>query len=110
MANKAEKPGHIIEGKTKSGISFVLDTRIKDDARFMHYLVKLQDKSVDKTIQLKYLYSMLEMMFGEEGLFIFEQEIAKRHDGICSVKEFTIELQDIYEALGLKNSSPSPAA
>lgn len=109
MGNEAEKPGYIIEGKTKSGISFVLDTRIKEDARFMHYMVKLQDKSVEKKVQLKYLYAMLEIMFGEEGLFVFEQEIAKKHDGICTVKEFNIELQDIYEALDLKNFSPSPA-
>ena len=102
-------PDYIIEGATKSGISFVLDKRIKEDARFLHCLVKLQNKSIGKSVQVKYLYTMLELMFGEDGLMVFENEIAKHHGGVCGTKEFMQELNDIYEALDLKNSSSSHA-
>ena len=106
---KEDIPDYIIEGKTKSGISFTLDTRVKDDARFLHYLVKMQDKS-DRLKQAKYMYALLDMMFGgDDGVMVFENEIAKRHNGICTEKELLAELQDIFEVLKLKNSLSSPA-
>ena len=33
----------MVKGKTKSGIKFQLDERIKDDARFLYYMAKSQD-------------------------------------------------------------------
>lgn len=101
------KKEYLVEGQTKSGISFTIDTRVKEDSRFLHYLVKMQDKS-DRMKQAKYMYDLLDMIFGgEEGVILFENEIALRHDGICTEKELVSELQDIFEALKIKNSSSS---
>lgn len=99
---------YLIEGTTKSGISFTLDPRVKNDSRFLHCLVKMRDKS-DRMRQAEYLYKLLEMMFGgDDGVMMFENEIAKRHNGICTEKELLVELQDIFEAMKLKNSLSSP--
>lgn len=95
---------YIIEGQTKSGITFTLDTRVKDDSRFLHCLVKMRDKS-DRMKQAEYMYRLLDMMFGgDEGVLVFENEIAARHGGICTEKELITELQDIFDALKIKNS------
>lgn len=99
-----ENNDYLIEGTTKSGIAFTLDSRVKADSRFLHYLVKMRDKS-DRLKQAEYLYRLLDLMFGgDEGVMIFENEIAARHNGICSEKELIIELKDIFEAMNIKNS------
>ena len=99
---------YLIEGKTKSGIAFALDPRVKNDSRFLHCLVKMRDKS-DRMKQAEYMYRLLDMMFGgDEGVILFENEIAKHHNGICTEKDLINELQDIFEAMNLKNSSSSP--
>jgi hypothetical protein len=107
---KTKNPEYIIEGTTKSGISFTLDTRVKDDPRFLHCLVKMQNKT-DRIRQAKFFYEMLDMMFGnEDGVMAFENEIAKRHGGACTEKDLQVELQEIFEAMKLKNSSSSPTS
>ena len=103
-----KRDDYLVNGTTKSGISFTLDTRVREDSRFLHYLVKMRDKS-DRLKQAEYMYKLLDMMFGgDEGVMVFEDEIARRHNGVCTEKELITELQDIFEALKIKNSSSSP--
>ena len=39
----------MIKGKTKSGIQFSLNEKIKEDARFLYYLTKIQQKDLEET-------------------------------------------------------------
>lgn len=102
MAEK--KKDYIISGKTSCGIHFSIDSRVKQDSRFLHYLVKMRDKS-DRIAQASAMFSLLDMLFGgDEGVMVFENEIAKRNEGICTEKELVAQLQEIFEAMNLKNS------
>lgn len=99
------KNDNIVTGKTKSGIKFQLDKRISDDARLLLYLTKMQDESLDLTSKSQALFSLLELIFGSgEGLKIFMNEVAAKHNGIADVKSLIAELTDMLEALNLKNS------
>jgi hypothetical protein len=99
------KNDNIVTGKTKSGIKFQLDKRISDDARLLLYLTKMQDESLDLSSKSQALFSLLELIFGSgEGLKIFMNEVAAKHNGIADVKSLIAELTDMLEALNLKNS------
>lgn len=103
---------NIIEGKTRSGIQFKVDRRIKEDARTLFYIRKLRkykaetDKTTEKAeAAIDAVYSLLEVIFGtEEGLMIFMNEVAARHDGLAAPAVLIDELNDIIEACDLKNS------
>lgn len=103
---------NIIEGKTRSGIQFKVDRRIKEDARTLFYIRKLRkyktetDKDTEKAeAAIDAVYSLLEVIFGtEEGLMLFMNEVAARHDGVAATAVLVDELNDIMEACDLKNS------
>ena len=99
------KNENIVKGKTRSGIAFFIDRRIKQDARFLLYLSRLQNKDADISTQSKALIDVLELFFGSEAnLQTFLNEVAAKHDGVADVKSMIEELSDILEALDVKNS------
>ena len=104
---------NIIEGKTRSGIQFKVDRRIKEDARTLFYIRKLRkykaetdkDNTEKAEAAIDAVYSLLEVIFGtEEGLMLFMNEVAARHDGVAAPAGLMDELNDIMEACDLKNS------
>ena len=102
---------YIVSGSTKSGIAYTVDTRVRKDSRFLHLLVKMQDKKRAELERTEALFSLLDMLFGgDEGVFAFENEVAVHHDGLCTQENLIAELKDIFEALNLKNSSPSQSS
>lgn len=101
----ATRNDNIIKGKTQTGIKFALDKRIQDDSRLLLYLTRLDDKKRTDLERGQALMSLLELMFGsDDGLEIFMNEVAAKHNGIADKDSLMAELSDILEALKLKNS------
>ena len=93
----------MVKGKTTSGIEFELDERIKDDARFMHLLVRMQ-KASDPIETAEGMNELLSLIFGsDENTYSFMNEVAAKHDGICSAKNMLVELTEMLNALNAKN-------
>lgn len=95
----------LVEGTTRTGISFQIDPRIKEDSRTLRYLTQMQKKSLDKMQQSEALFSLLELVFGSgQGLDDFMNEVAFKHDGVADVQSLIDEITDIFNAVDLKNS------
>lgn len=104
MANKSTNE-NIVTGKTSSGIQFTLDKRIKDDARILFWLSRIQDESLDVMARNKALFSLLGLIFGsDEGLNTFLNEVAAKHEGVADISSLMDELNEMFEALAIKNS------
>lgn len=98
----------MVKGKTKSGIKFQMDERIKDDARFLYYLAKAQDDQSDMGEKSKAIMGILKLVFGnDEGVINFMNAVASVNDGICNVEVMLSELTEMFDALNAKNSSSS---
>lgn len=98
----------MVKGKTKSGIKFQLDERIKDDARFLYYVAKSQDEDADTAEKSKAVMGMLKLIFGDDdGVISFMNTVASTNDGVCSVDVMLSELTEMFEALNAKNLSSS---
>lgn len=94
----------MVEGKTKSGIEFKLNEAIKDDARFLYYLSKFQNKDIPLEEQSKNLMGLLELIFGsDEGVINFMNAVASKNKGICNVKVMMKEMTEMFDALNIKN-------
>ena len=99
------KNENIIHGKTKSGIEFTLDKRVKEDTRLLLWLTNLQDEKKSALQKSDALFALLSFLFGsEEALAIFMDEVAAHHEGVADVKSLLAELSDMLEALDIKNS------
>ena len=100
----ADKKDNLIKATTKSGIKLVIDKRVKDDTRLLFYLSQLQNKSLSEMEQSTLLFQLLGLIFGSnDGLAIFLNEVAAHHDGVADPKNVLAELQDLFDALKLKN-------
>lgn len=98
----------MVKGKTKSGIQFQLDERIKDDARFLYYLAKAQDDEADIGDKSKAVTGILKLVFGDdEGVIGFMNAVAATNKGLCDVQTMLSELTEMFDALKAKNSSSS---
>ena len=98
----------MVKGKTKSGIKFQLDERIKDDARFLYYMAKSQDNEADTAEKSKAIMGMLKLIFGnDDGVISFMNTVASTNNGVCSIDVMLSELTEMFEALNAKNSSSS---
>ena len=98
----------MVKGKTKSGIQYQLDERIKDDARFLFFLTMMNSDTVDVMEKGKYVINMLRLIFGtEEGVLKFMDAVAAAHDGVCDTKTMMSEITDMFDALDAKNLSSS---
>jgi len=94
----------MVKGKTKSGIAFQLDERIKDDARLMHLLVKMQEPMEDAMLAGKLMNQLLALVFGsDDGVFAFMNEVAEKHNGVCSTQAMLEELTEMFDAIKAKN-------
>lgn len=93
----------MVKVKTKSGISFEVDERIKDDARLMYLLVKMQN-SADPMEACKAMNKLLALIFGnDDAAFAFMEEVANKHEGFCNSTVMIDELSEIFEAIKAKN-------
>jgi hypothetical protein len=92
----------IIKGKTSSGLSFAIDSRIKDDVRLLYYLTKAKNKDVPSIEQAEAVMSMLGLIFGD-NLEVFINEVANRHNGVADVTSLVSEISEIFDAINLKN-------
>lgn len=99
----AKKNENIIKFKTKSGIQITLDKRVKDDTRLLLILADVQDKSKTPNEQIALFKDLLDLFFGD-GSRVFLNEVAAHHDGVADFKSLMAEMNDIFEALELKNS------
>lgn len=98
----------MIKGKTKSGIQFQIDERIKEDARFLYYLTKAQNQNEDAMEKGNAIMAMLKLIFGsDEGVIKFMDAVAACNDGICDMTIMMAELTEMFEAMNAKNSSSS---
>lgn len=99
----------MVKGKTKSGIKFQLNERVKDDARFVFYYAKAQDKNATPEEQASAMMGFLRLFFGsDEGILQFMDAVAAVHDGVCDNEAMMAEISEMLEALNAKNSSSSP--
>lgn len=93
------------KGKTKSGIEFVANERIKDDVRFLYAISKVQNTALPDDERNMALFEVLNFVFGgTEGMESFMDAVASANDGVCSIDAMTAELTEIFEALNAKNS------
>lgn len=91
----------MVKGKTKSGISYEVDERIKDDTRLFQYATELQ--SEDTQLQSRALFDLLALMFGgRTGVINFQNTVASVHDGVCTSELLMTELTEIMEKISLK--------
>ena len=98
----------MIKGKTKSGIKFQINERIKNDARFLYFLTKMQKKDAEFEDMSDALMGMLELIFGSgDGVIGFMNMVASVNDGVCDADRLMAELSDIMDAINAKNSSSS---
>ena len=98
----------MVKGKTKSGIKFQIDERIRDDARFLYYLAKAQDEESDMSEKSKAIMGILKLVFGnDEGVIGFMNAVASVNDGVCGVDVMLSELTEMFDAINAKNSSSS---
>lgn len=103
MAKKSTNE-NIVKGKTSSGIQFTLDKRIKDDARLLFWLSRIQRDDLEVMERNNALFSLLELIFGSgDGLNAFLNEVANKHDGVADITSLMNELNDMFEALAIKN-------
>lgn len=103
MAKKSTNE-NIVKGKTSSGIQFTLDKRIKDDTRVLFWLSRIQNENLEVMERNQALFSLLELIFGSgDGLNTFLNEVAAKHDGIADITSLMNELNDMFEALAIKN-------
>ena len=103
MAKKSTNE-NIVKGKTSSGIQFTLDKRIKDDTRVLFWLSRIQNENLEVMERNQALFSLLELIFGSgDGLNTFLNEVAAKHDGIADITSLMNELNDMIEALAIKN-------
>lgn len=93
----------MVKGKTKSGITFELDERIKDDARLMYLLVKMQNATVPMDAG-KAMNQLLALFFGDDDkAYAFMEEVASKHDGVCESDVMVTELTEMLDAIKAKN-------
>lgn len=96
------------KGKTKSGIKFQIDERIKSDARFIYYLAKAQDDDADVGEKSNAINGILKLIFGtDEGVIGFMNTVAAQNNGICTAEVMLSELTEMFDAINAKNSSSS---
>lgn len=101
----------MIKGQTKSGIEFTLDERIKDDTRFLYFMRKIKDESIDAETRGGYIVDMLTLIFGTDAAVInFMDAVATVHGGVCEAEQMLAELHEMFDALNVKNSSSSQAS
>lgn len=94
----------MVKGKTKSGIQFDMDERIKEDTRLYQFVVEMQNTN-DPMSQGRALFDLLSLMFGgRDGVLAFQNAVASAHDGVCTNDAMMSELNDIIEALNAKKS------
>lgn len=94
----------MVKGKTKSGIAFELDERIKDDWRITYLLVNMQQKKGNTFEIGKSMNQLLALIFGsDDGTYAFMTEVADKHDGICSASVMLEELNEMFAAIKAKN-------
>lgn len=99
----------MVKGKTKSGINFKINEKVKDDPRLLLVMQDLQ--SDDQALQVKSLKRLLCLLFGgEDGMYSFMDAVASVHDGICEPTALVEELTEIVESLNGKNPNPSSHA
>ena len=94
----------IVKGKTKSGYSFKIDSRVKDSRDLMRIWTAIQTetdswKQVDLTNKLAVL-----ILGSEENVDKLEEKIKEQNDGYCTNTDFWAEINEIIEALNAKNS------
>lgn len=98
----------MVEGKTKSGIKFKIDERIRDDARFLYYMAKAQDKNASVNDQSQAVMGILTLIFGnDDGVIEFMNTVASTNNGVCTVDVMLSELTEMFDAIKAKNSSSS---
>lgn len=94
----------IIKGKTKSGIKFQLDSRIKDDVRLLFLMSRAQNTE-DPITAGKAIMDILSLIFGtEDNVLTFMNEVARTHKGTCQTKDLIAELREMLDSLDAKNS------
>ena len=94
----------MVKGKTKSGIKYQINEGIRDDARLLYLLVQLQSEDVSMEAKGKIVFDMLTLIFGNDGVMAFMNEVADKHDGICSTEAMLAEMNEILESVNAKNS------
>lgn len=94
----------MVKGKTKSGIKYQINEAIRDDARLLYLLVQLQSDNVAVETKGKIVFDMLTLIFGNDGVMPFMNEVADKHDGVCSTEAMLTEMNEILESINTKNS------
>lgn len=96
----------MIEGKTKSGISFTINEKVSEDMRVALLIAqakKAANEEKDAVDQMEPVIKLLELIFGE-SMMQFMDAVASTHNGVCDAKSMILELNEIFEAVKLKNS------
>lgn len=91
-------------GETKSGIKFSVDEKVKDDLRLTYMISEIQKNADDALKSMQSMGSLLGLLFqSEDNVLVFMNEVAIRHDGVCSAQAMIDELNEIFDAIKAKN-------
>lgn len=94
----------MVKGKTKSGIKFQINEAIKNDARLLYLLVQIRRDDVPAEDKGKFVFDMLTLIFGADGVMPFMNAVADKHNGVCSTEAMIQELTEILDSINAKNS------
>lgn len=94
----------IVKGKTASGYSFAIDSRIKDDIDLSEAAIEVQfgESLIDQYNAVKKMGRIL--LGSDENVQKLKDTIRKKNDGFCSNEAFYAEINEIIEAMNAKNS------
>lgn len=99
----------MVKGKTKRGIKFQINEKIKDDARILYYFAKASNKNTDESEQADAVMGLMRLIFGsDEDVLQFMNAVAAVNDGVCDKDVMWAEIKEMLDAVNLKNSSSSP--
>lgn len=93
----------MIEGKTKKGVSYKVKKDALNDMRLVLRLSDMQRYMNDGLKSAQAINGLLRFLFvDDEAVDVFMDEVADKHDGICTPDAMIEELTDIFDALKAK--------
>lgn len=94
----------MVKGKTKSGIAFEIDERIKDDSRLLLLLTRIQQKGIEPIEVGKAMNELFDLIFGSfDATYAFMNEVASKNNGVCSNEIMLAEVTEMFNAIQAKN-------
>ena len=93
----------MVKGKTKSGLAYTINEKVKDDARVLYYITAIQKDGIEPLEASRMVFDLLSLIFGDDsGVLTFMNAVAEVNDGCFEVPVLIKELTEMFDAIGAK--------